>query len=71
MLIKNYLNFVNQLEDANLVIKKEKIEESKKSETSGQLFNILINYTQKLKIQATIDRNLLQAKMFKRKLDYN
>ena len=34
-LIKNYLDFVNILDDALLVIKKEKAEESKKSEQSG------------------------------------
>lgn len=43
-LIKNYLNFVNVLDDAQVVIKKEKTEESKKSEQSGQVFNILIQY---------------------------
>jgi len=35
---------VNTLEDAALVIKKEKAEESKKSEQSGQLYNILLGY---------------------------
>lgn len=34
-LIKNQLLFVNILDDAQLVIKKEKSEESKKSEQSG------------------------------------
>ena len=33
--ISNYLNFVNILDDALLVIKKEKAEESKKSEQTG------------------------------------
>jgi hypothetical protein len=33
--ISNYLNFVNILDDAQSVIKKEKAEESKKSEQSG------------------------------------
>jgi len=41
-LINNYLKFVNTLDDAQLVIKKEKAEESKKSEQSGQLYNFLV-----------------------------
>jgi len=57
--IKNYLNLVNILEDAALVIKKEKAEESKKSEQSGQLYNILLSYVQRLKQQSSIERNLL------------
>ena len=40
---------MNILEDATLVIKKEKTEESKRSEQSGQLYNTLISYVQKLK----------------------
>jgi len=32
------------LEDAALIIKKEKAEESKRSEASGQLYNTLLNY---------------------------
>lgn len=48
-LLENYLNYVNILEDATLVIKKEKAEESKRSEQSGQLYNTLISYVQKLK----------------------
>ena len=62
MQIKNYLQLVNILEDATLVIKKEKAEESKRSEQSGQMFNVLLLYIQKLKMQGTADRNLLQAK---------
>lgn len=59
--IKNYLSLVNILEDATLVIKKEKTEESKKSEASGQMYNILLNYIQRMKFQGAIDRNILQA----------
>ena len=33
--IKNYLILVNILEDAALIVKKEKAEESKRSEASG------------------------------------
>ena len=58
-LIKSYLQLVNVLEDASLVIKKEKAEESKKSEQSGQLYNILLSYVQKLKLQSAVERNLL------------
>lgn len=57
--IKNYLQLVNFLEDAAMVIKKEKAEESKKSEQSGQLYNILLSYVQKLKLQSALERNLL------------
>ncbi|CDW82493.1 signal recognition particle 68 kda protein [Stylonychia lemnae] len=67
--IKYYLNLVNILEDAALVIKKEKAEESKKSEQSGQLYNILISYVQRLKQQSSIERNLLQAKTLSKKID--
>lgn len=42
--LENHLQLVNVLEDAALVIKKEKQEESKKSEASGQIYNILLNY---------------------------
>lgn len=58
-LIKSYLQLVNVLEDASLVIKKEKAEESKKSEQSGRLYNILLSYVQKLKLQSAVERNLL------------
>lgn len=54
---------MNIVDDAQLVIKKEKAEETKKSEQSGQLYNVLIQYTQRLKLKATADRNLLQAKL--------
>jgi hypothetical protein len=41
-LIKNQLLFVNILDDAQIVIKKERSEEMKKSEQSGQLYNVLL-----------------------------
>jgi len=66
--IKSYLQLVNILEDAALVIKKEKAEESKKSEQSGQLYNILLSYVQKLKLQSALERNLLQAKTLGKKI---
>ena len=59
---------MNILEDAALIIKKEKAEESKKSEQSGQLYNILLAYVQKLKLQSAVERNLLQAKALGRKI---
>jgi hypothetical protein len=37
-------------EDAQTVIQKEKAEESKKSDASGQLYNVLLNYVQKIKL---------------------
>lgn len=67
-LIKSYLKFADIIDDAQSVIKKEKAEESKKSEQSGQLYNILILYTQRIKIKASIDRNLLQARQLSSKL---
>ena len=57
--IESYLQLVNVLEDAALVIKKEKAEESKKSEQSGQLYNILLSYVQKLKLSSALERNLI------------
>ena len=60
---------MNILEDAALIVKKEKTEESKKSEQSGQLYNILLSYVQKLKQQSSIERNLLQAKSLSKKID--
>ncbi len=48
--IRNYLQLVNILEDAVLVVKKDKAEESKRSDASGQLYNILLMYVQKLKL---------------------
>lgn len=66
-LIKGYLKLVDIIDDAQSVIKKEKAEESKTSEQSGQLYNILIIYTQRLKIKASVDRNLLQAKQLQHK----
>ena len=67
--VQAYLRFVNVIDDAQIVIKKEKAEELKKSEQSGNLYNILLQYTQKLKLKASIDRNLLQAKMLSQKLN--
>jgi len=61
-IIKGYLTLVDIIDDTQSIIKKEKAEESKNSEQSGQLYNILIIYTQRLKIKASVDRNLLQAK---------
>jgi hypothetical protein len=66
--IKNYLSLVNYLEDAAMVIKKEKAEESKKSEQSGQLYNILLGYVQRLKLQSALERNLIQAKSLAKKI---
>jgi hypothetical protein len=59
---------VNILEDATLVIKKEKTEESKRSEATGQVYNILLSYVQKLKQQGSIERNLLQARSLAQKI---
>ena len=63
------MQLVNILEDAALVIKKEKAEESKKSEQSGQLYNVLLSYVQKLKLQSALERNLIQAKSLAKKIN--
>ena len=42
LVVKAYLDFINVLEDASFIIKKEKAEESKRSEQSGQLYNVLV-----------------------------
>ena len=60
-LIKVCLDTVNILDDATFLITKEKKEESKLSEASGMLFNVLLNYVQKLKMEVAKKRNLLQA----------
>lgn len=52
-----------------LVIRKEKAEELKKSEQSGQIYNFLLQYCQKLKLRASIDRNLIQANLMAQKLN--
>jgi hypothetical protein len=67
--IGNYLDLTNQLDECVNVIRKEKAEESKRSEASGQLYNILINYVQKMKLAISIDRNLMQAKIISEKVD--
>ena len=67
--VKAYLQMVNLLDDSTLVIKKEKVEESKKSDASGQFYNILLSYVQKLKLQVMIDRNVLQAQHLASKMD--
>ena len=60
---------MNILDDAQIVIKKEKVEELKNSEQSGQMFNILLQYISKLKIKSSIDRNLIQAQMLAKQLN--
>jgi hypothetical protein len=56
------------LEDATLLIKKEKVEESKRSEATGQLYNSLLSYVQKLKQGGAIERNLLCARSLANKI---
>lgn len=68
-MVKDYLQVANLLDDSTQVIKKEKVEESKKSDASGQFYNILLSYVQKLKLQVMIDRNLMQAENMASKLD--
>jgi len=35
---------MNMIDDAEIVIRKEKVEESKRSESSGSLYNYLLSY---------------------------
>jgi len=65
------MQLVNILEDSSLVIKKEKAEESKRSDASGQLYNTLLSYVQKLKLQCSVERNLLQAKALAKRIQLN
>lgn len=59
---------VNVLDDCQLVIKKEKAEESKRSEATGQLYNVLLNYIQQQKLLASVERNILQANSLSSKI---
>jgi hypothetical protein len=47
------------LEESQQLIRKEKQEESKRSEASGQLYNVLVNFVQHQKLLASRERNLL------------
>jgi hypothetical protein len=47
------------LDDAAFLIAKEKKEEVKKNEASGQLLNSLLLHVQKLKYETQIERNMI------------
>ena len=51
----------NCIEEAEHVVKKEKVEESKRSDESGQLYNILFQYLNKLRSQNNLKRYLFNA----------
>jgi hypothetical protein len=67
-LIGRYQDMMNVLDDAQVVVKKERAEEQKKSEQSGQLYNVLLQYIARLKLKSSVSRNILQAQLVQKKL---
>jgi len=57
------------LEESQQLIRKEKQEESKRSEASGQLYNVLVNFVHHQKLLASRERNLLQAQHLANKIE--
>jgi len=45
-IIREFNQLMMCLDESQIIINKEKQEESKKSEATGQMYNILINYVQ-------------------------
>lgn len=68
-LVKAQLKLADCIDECQSVVKKEKLEESKKSEQSSQLYNLLYSYCQKLKLRSSIDRNEMQAKQLSQKIN--
>ena len=54
-------DIIKTVEECIVVINKEKTEEAKKSEGSGALFNVLLQYVNKIKLTAILDRSLDKA----------
>lgn len=50
-LMKEQLKYADVLDEAQIIIKKEKSEEIKKSDSFGSIYNLLILYTQRLKLK--------------------
>ena len=50
-LMKEQLKFSDVLDEAQIIIRKEKSEEAKKVEQAGGIYNLLILYTQRLKLR--------------------
>lgn len=49
--MKEQLKYADVLDEAQIIIKKEKSEEIKKSDSFGSIYNLLILYTQRLKLK--------------------
>jgi hypothetical protein len=59
--IDNYTHLLHTIEDCVVIIQKEKAEETKKSEASGTLYNLLLAYVSKIKNTSILERCLLKA----------
>jgi len=60
--IREFNQLMMCLDESQVVLGKEKHEESKKSEASGQMYNVLLNFVQHQKLLTSLERNLLQAR---------
>lgn len=59
--IDEYTKLLHIIEECTVIIKKENAEETKKSEASGTLFNLLLAYVNKIKNTSILERCLLKA----------
>jgi hypothetical protein len=59
--ISNYTTLLHIIEECMVVIQKEKSEETKKSEASGTLYNLLLAYVSEIKNSSIYERCLLKA----------
>ncbi len=62
--VKAHSEMIWIVEDCLVIINKEKAEETKKSEASGTLYNLLISYVMKMKLTSILERCLLKAFSF-------
>lgn len=58
---KNQTDLLHIIEECTIVIQKEKTQETKKSEASGTLYNLLLGYVNKIKNTSILERCLLKA----------
>lgn len=59
--IEGYTNLLHIIEECIVIIQKEKTEETKKSEASGTLYNLLLGYVGSIKSLSILERCLLKA----------
>ena len=59
--IDNHTHLLHIIEDCLVIIQKEKTEETKKSEASGTLYNLLLGYVGTIKNTSILERCLLKA----------